>query len=106
MSIKDKRFKDNFIQRVETKGDIYQVTHASDVDPYLKSAKAQRKANWYENDGYNADHSMRKIASIPPLMVQKLLRDDPTIFERPKDLLKKVKAWRAKGLDFTTVDKI
>lgn len=97
---------DNFIAGVKNEGDTQTIIHATDVEPYLKAAKAQRHANFHDNQGYSKDRGMRKVASIPPLMVQQLLREDPDIFDNPKRLLKKIKKWKSQGLDFTVVDKL
>lgn len=98
--------KDNFIRSVDVDGDRFIVEHASDVDPYLKAAHAQRKANFHDSKGFSKSGNFRKVASIPPIMVQKLMKEDPEIFNDPKRLLKKIKEWKEKGLDFTVVDKI
>jgi len=97
---------DNFIADVSCSGEKFKIIHAQDIDPYLKSASNQRRANWHGNAGYSDTGNMRKIASIPDVMYTKLIKDNPELAADPNLLVAKIKELKAKGLDFTTVEKI
>jgi DNA polymerase II large subunit len=90
---------DSFLADVQFSGDKFTFKHAQDIDPYLKSAHEQRKVQ-------QNVHNMRKIASIPDLMYEKLIKEDPELVENPNKLIPKLKELKEKGLDFTTVERI
>jgi len=98
--------KDNFIADVEYDKDQFKIIHATDVDPYLKSANSQRLANFHDNQGFSQERNMRKIASIPPLEYTRWIKEDPELAQNPNKLIRKIKEMKSKGLDYTTVDRI
>ena len=99
--------KDNFIANTEYKGDDLIITHAQDIDPYLRAAQAQRMGNFHDRQGYSGGGNMRKIASIPDVLYEKLIHDDPELARDPNKLIKKIKSLKYdEGLDFTVVEKI
>ena len=106
MSNRPKLRKDNFISGGRTEGDKLIITHAQDIDPYLKAAKAQRMGNFHTNNGYSEGGNMRKIASIPDVLYTQLIKDDPELEHNSDKLIRKIKELKAKGLDFTVVDHI
>ncbi len=97
---------DNFIADVRYKGDEFTIVHAQDVEPYLKAAHAQRMGNFKDTRGYTDSGNMRKIASIPDLEYTRWLKEDPDLAQDMNKLVRKLKAYKEKGLDYTTVDRI
>ena len=94
--------KDNFLVDVSFQGDKFKFVHAQDIDPYLKVAYEQRK----NEDQLLPFGNMRKIASIPDLVFEKLLKDNPELASNPDKIIPKLKEMKEKGLDFTTVERI
>ena len=106
MSNRQKLRKDNFIQKMRTANDKFIITHAQDVDPYLKAAHAQRMGNFHTDDGFSKSGNMRKVASIPDVLYTQLIKEDPELEHNPNKLIRKIKELKAQGLDFTVVDTI
>ena len=98
--------KDNFIQDVQTIDEKIIITHAQDIDPYLKAAQAERKGNFQDNKGYSLGGNMRKVASIPDLVYTQWIKEDPELAHDTSKLLRKIKSVKEKGFDFTVVDRI
>ena len=93
---------DSFLADVSYKGEKFIFKHAQDIDPYLKVANMQRK----NEDTLSRYGNMRKVASIPALMYEKIIKEDPELEHNHEKLLKKVLELKEKGLDFTTVERI
>jgi len=93
---------DNFLADVSFKGEKFIFKHAQDIDPYLKVASLQRK----NEDTLLPYGNMRKVASVPALMYEKLIKEDPELEYNHEKLLKKIMELKEKGLDFTTVERI
>ena len=98
--------QDNFIAGTSFDGDNIVITHAQNIDPYLKAAQVERMGNFYDKNGFSGMGNMRKIGSIPDLIYTKLIKEDPELASNPEKLIQKLKEMKAKGLDFTTVEKI
>lgn len=98
--------KDNFIAGAEEKDNSLIITHAQDIDPYLKAAHAQRLGNFHTNNGYSGQGNMRKIGAVPDLVYTQWIKEDPELESDPNKLIRKLKEAKEQGFDFTVVDKI
>ena len=98
--------KDNFIAGTEERGDDLIITHAQDIDPYLKAAHAQRRGNFLTDDGYSGQNNMRKVGSVPDVVYTQWIKEDPELASNPNKLIRKLKEAKEKGFDFTVVEKI
>lgn len=57
--------------RTEADGSLHLESH-QDAQPFLELNKAQ----YTHNDGYNPDRTMRRVASIPNILIQKWLEEE------------------------------
>ena len=96
--------KDNFIAGSREEGDNLIITHAQDIDPYLKSAQAQRLDSFHSNEGYGID--MRKVGSVPDVVYTKWIKEDPELVSNPNKLIRKLREAREQGFDFTVVERL
>lgn len=98
--------KDNFITDTRVEGENLIITHAQDIDPYLKAAHAERMGNFKNSKGYSDNGNMRKIGTIPDVVYTQWIKEDPELQSNPNKLIRKLKEAKEQGFDFTVVEKI